>query len=145
MAEVRKILSRKGSEVFSVEPDVTVHDAADTMNRHQIGALVVLENARVVGMFTERDVLRRVITERRDPATTTVGDVMTREVVCCKVATPIDQARSVLMTKRIRHLPILDDDEQLLGLISIGDLNAWQLDGQEAEIHNLQEYIYGRT
>ena len=96
-------------------------------------------------MFTERDVLRRVVGERRDPAATTVADVMTVEVVCCTPETTIEEARGAMMNRRIRHLPVVDGDRRLHGLISIGDLNAWHLDTQEQTIHLLNEYLYGRV
>ena len=115
------------------------------MNECKIGALVVQANWQVVGMFTERDVLRRVVAERKDPATTKISDVMTHDVICAKVTHTIDEARTLLKTRKIRHLPVLDEAGALAGLISIGDLNAWELDGREAEIHNLHEYIYGRV
>ncbi|MCC6681784.1 MAG: CBS domain-containing protein [Phycisphaeraceae bacterium] len=145
MNQVRQILERKGSSIVSIRPHATVLEAAARMNEHQVGALVVQENERVVGMFTERDVLRRVVAERRDPAETTVDLVMTRDVICCRDSSDIDEARSLLMQKRIRHLPVLDDDDRLVGLISIGDLNAWQLDGHEIKIQHLEAYIYGRV
>ena len=145
MGTVREIVSRKGSQVWSVGKDATVLDAALLMNEHRIGALVVLEDGRVAGMFTERDVLRRVVADRRDPATTPVAEVMTHEIVVCTPATPLEEARGVMKNRRIRHLPVLDNDGRLLGLVSIGDLNAHQEHAQERHIHLLNEYLYGRV
>jgi CBS domain-containing protein len=115
------------------------------MNEHKIGSLVVLEAGQVVGMFTERDVLRRVVGEQRDPARTRVGEVMTTEVVCCTPETTIDEARGAMKNRRIRHLPLVDGDRRLQGLISIGDLNAYQASDHEQTIYWLHEYIYGRV
>jgi len=145
MSIVREILAKKGSQVLSIGRRATVLDAALLMNEHKIGALVVIDDGRVAGMFTERDVLRRVVGERRDPATTIVDDVMTVEVVCCTQETPIDEARGAMMNRRIRHLPVVDGDRRLHGMISIGDLNAWHLNTQEQTIHLLNEYLYGRV
>jgi CBS domain-containing protein len=145
MSTVREILAKKGTHVWSVGKDATVLDAALLMNEHRIGALVVLEEGRVIGMFTERDVLRRIVAAQRDPARTRVAEVMTDEVVCCTPETSIDEARGAMKNRRIRHLPLVDDDRRLLGMISIGDLNAYQADGQEQTIYLLQEYLYGRT
>ncbi len=145
MPTVKDILNIKGAKVHYVPVHVTVLDATRLMNDEGIGALVVTEDERVVGMFTERDVLRRVVAEARDPASCTVGEVMTDRVACCRADTQISEARSVLKNHRIRHLPVVTEDGQLQGLISIGDLNAFDADGRETTIFMLQEYLYGRT
>jgi CBS domain-containing protein len=121
-------------------------DAATLMNEHKVGALVVIDDGRgVVGMFTERDVLRRVVGEQRDPTATHVEDVMTTEVACATPDTSIEEARGAMKNRRIRHLPLVDDDGRLTGLISIGDLNAYQTSDHEQTIHLLHEYLYGRV
>ena len=103
------------------------------------------DGQRVVGMFTERDVLRRVVAEMRDPATTLVEEVMTTDVACAQAHTTLDEAAGVMKNRRIRHLPVFDEEDRLEGLISIGDLNAWKTDGQETTIRFLSEYIHGRA
>ena len=143
MSNVQAIVSRKGSAVLTVGPDASVLDASKLMNEHKLGALIVLDQDKVCGMFTERDVLRRIVAEQRDPATTTVGQVMTEKVVTCSPDVDIDCARNIFMEKRIRHLPVLDENQRLVGMISIGDLNAWELNGQEMKIAALEEYLYG--
>jgi CBS domain-containing protein len=120
-------------------------EAACLMNEHKIGALVVIDQGVVVGMFTERDILRRVVGERRDPDTTRVADVMTAEVVCCTPETSIEEARVAMKERRVRHLPLVDENRRLQGLISIGDLNAHDAFSQEQTIHSLQEYLHGRV
>jgi CBS domain-containing protein len=145
MATVREILIAKGSQVLSIGREATVLEAALLMNEHKVGSVAVMAGGEVAGMFTERDVLRRVVGERRDPAATTVAEVMTREVLCCTPETTIEEARGVMMNRRIRHLPVLDDHRQLQGMISIGDLNAHHLTSQEHTIHLLHEYLYGRV
>ena len=145
MATVREILARKGPHVFTTGPGATVLEAALLMNEHKIGSLVVIDDGRVVGIFTERDVLRRVVGEERHPAKTQVGEVMTTELVCCTPETTIAEARGAMKNRRVRHLPLVDDDHRLLGLISIGDLNAYETSDHEQTIYLLQEYLYGRV
>src|SRR5450432_1286184 len=124
MSHVREILRSKVPEVWTIHPNATVLEAASLMNKHKIGALVVAEDGQVLGMFTERDVLQRVVAKQREPANTKVVDVMTTEVVCCSPDTKLDEARGAMKNRRIRHLPVVGEDGKLLGLISIGDLNA---------------------
>lgn len=145
MATVREVLSRKGEQVFTVGREATVLEAALLMNEHKIGALVVTDGGRVLGMFTERDILRRVVGERREPAATAVGDVMTTELVCCTPETTVEEARGAMKNHRVRHLPLVDDARRLHGLVSIGDLNAFESTTQEETIYLLQEYISGRV
>jgi CBS domain-containing protein len=145
MATVADILSVKGSRVLSIGPDATVLDAATLMNEHKIGSLLVMDEGRLIGIITERDMLQRVLVCRHDPAAIPVGETMTTELVCCQPHTTVEEARGVLKNRRIRHLPVIDRDQQLLGLISIGDLNAHETHDHERTISILQEYIYGRA
>jgi CBS domain-containing protein len=145
MATVSDILTAKGRHVLSIGPDATVLDAAVLMNDHKIGGLVVLKDGQLVGMLTERDLLRRVLAQCRDPVQTAVREVMTAEVVCCRPHTTLDEARGVMKNRRIRHLPVVDEGRRLDGLISIGDLNAYEAHDHEVTIHVLEEYIHGRT
>jgi CBS domain-containing protein len=144
MATVMAILTNKGTHVLTIGKDATVIQAALLMNEHKVGALVVTEGDGVAGMFTERDVLRRVVGEQRDPAKTRVAEVMTTEVICCEPHTPIEEARGAMKNRRIRHLPVVDGG-RLCGLVSIGDLNAHQMTSQEHTIHLMHEYLYGRS
>ncbi|MEM1212146.1 MAG: CBS domain-containing protein [Planctomycetota bacterium] len=147
MATVDTVLSRKGYEVVTVPGRATVLEAAKLMNIWRVGAVVVAEQhgagRRVEGIFTERDMLKRVVVEGRLPGEVLVSAVMTERVICCQPDTTVDEARTIFKTKRIRHLPVLGVDRKLHGLISIGDLNAWAISGQEAEIRYLKEYLYG--
>jgi CBS domain-containing protein len=143
MATVMAILANKGSGVLTIGKEATVLQAALLMNEHKVGALVVTEGDGVAGMFTERDVLRRVVGEQRDPASTRVEEVMTTEVAVCTPETTLDEARGAMKNRRIRHLPVVDGN-RLCGIISIGDLNAHQMTSQEHTIHLMHEYLYGR-
>ncbi len=145
MATVKDLLEHKGHQVSSIQPQATVFEAATQMNDKKIGALVVIEDDRLVGMFTERDILQRVVAQKRDASQTAVGEVMTCEVACCRPHTTLDEARGVMKNRRIRHLPVVDEDGRLRGLVSIGDLNAHEAHDKEQTIHFLQEYICGHA
>jgi CBS domain-containing protein len=145
MTQVAVILDRKGRQVWTIGKEASVLQAAQLMNEHKIGALVVIDGGRIAGMFTERDVLRRVVGEQRDPTNTRVAEVMTEEVVCCSPATTLDEAGGSMKNRRIRHLPVVDSEGQLLGLVSIGDINAQHQATQEQTIFLLNEYLHGRV
>ena len=146
MATAGDILSAKGNSIIhSIPASATVLEATLKMNEHKIGALVVMEEGRVAGIFTERDVLRRVVATQQQPQNLRVADVMTREVICCAPSTDLDEISAIMKTRRIRHLPIRADDGVLAGVISIGDVNAHYASNQEQTIHFLSEYIYGRV
>jgi CBS domain-containing protein len=145
MATLKDILAGKDLKVISVDPRATVMEAAVLMNHYRVGFLVVIDGERPVGVFSERDILRRVVVARLDPGKTLVNEVMTTEMLVCNPGTSVDEARSVMKNRRIRHLPVVDDQERLVGLVSIGDLNAFNANAQEQTLHVLQEYIYGRT
>lgn len=145
MATAKDILAIKGTSVTAIHPEASVYQAAVLMNEEKIGALAVLDECQLVGMFTERDILRRVVALKRDAARTLVQEVMTTEVMCCQPHTGLEEARGVMKNRRIRHLPVIDDDGQLVGMISIGDLNAYQTSNQEQTIYLLEQYIHGQT
>src|SRR4051812_16799831 len=145
MPTVEEIISRKGALVYTIETSVTVLEATCRMNRAKIGAMVVTDEGRVVGMFSERDVLRRVVAAQLNPEVVTIGEVMTAEVVCIEPTADIDEASAVMKEKHIRHLPVCDGTGRLLGMLSIGDVNAYHASHQQQTIHYLNEYIYGRA
>ena len=142
MATVQAILTRKGNEVVSVAASDSVLAAASLMNQRTIGGLVVLEGERVIGIFTERDVLRRVVVTGRDPATTAVKEVMTTPVATCRPETTLAECRAFMTDKRIRHLPVVEG-RRLLGIVTIGDLMAFEVGEHESTIEYLNSYIFG--
>ena len=144
MPTVRDVLADKASHLHSISPQASVLDAIHKMNQAGIGALVVMQNDQMVGMFTERDVLRRVVGEERNPAETVVAQVMTGAVICVEPDTDLDEVSEIMKQRRIRHLPVCKAGK-LLGMISIGDVNAVHASNQQAQIHYLNEYIYGRA
>lgn len=141
MATVQDILRRKGGEIISVAPGETVLSAAQRMNDRGIGGLVVTEGKRLAGIFTERDILRRVVAQRRDPATTKVADVMTTPVTACGPATPVDECAAMMTAKRIRHLPVVGE-EGLVGVITIGDVLAFQVSEQQQTIDYMHHFMF---
>jgi len=145
MPTVQDILAIKGSKVFSVTPTTTVLEATQKMNRNQIGAIMVMDGARMVGIFTERDVLQRVIGAMQRPEDMKVADAMTTSVICCRPDDDINEVGAVMKNERVRHVPVCNEDGDVLGIISIGDVNAHHASSQQAQIHYLNEYIYGRV
>ena len=142
MATVLDLLRRKGQTVHTVSPADHVVEAAALMNQHGVGGLVVVDrDGRVMGMFTERDILRRVVAQGRNPDTTAVGEVMTTEVLACAPETTLEECASVMTSKRIRHLPVRDG-RGLVGIVTIGDLLAHQVDEQRTTIQYLTSLVY---
>jgi len=115
------------------------------MNEHKIGSLIVMEGNEVAGIFTERDVLSRIVVAQRDPSTTSVADVMTKEVLCSRLDMDLEEVGALMKTHRCRHLPVCGDGGKLHGMISIGDINAYSTNNQAMHIEYLSEYIYGRA
>lgn len=145
MPTVRDVLAVKGSTVHSISLQATVLEATKKMNQHQLGALLVMEDGQIAGIFTERDVLRRVVAGERNPADTPVREVMTADVICCDADDELDEISTLMLQRRIRHVPVSDHNGRIMGLISIGDINAYHANNQEMHINFLSEYIYGRV
>lgn len=137
---ITAILDRKGTNVYGVAPTVSVADAVAEMNRHRVGSVLVLDGGRLVGIFTERDVLRRVVGACVDPKRTLVGDVMTEGVITISPETTIEETMRIFTEKRCRHLPVTDNGK-LIGTISIGDVTRWMADAHRAEAEHLKNYI----
>lgn len=141
MATVREILARKGSEVLTVAPDSTVLEAAQLMNARGIGAVPVTEAGALVGIFTERDLMRRVVAETRPPESTSIREVMTPDPLTARPETTVEDCGALMTARRIRHLPVLGPSG-LIGIITIGDLLAFQVSEQAATIAHLNSYVY---
>ena len=139
---VAVLLQHKGSIVFSVPPTITVAAAAKVMDSHKIGATLVLEGDRLVGIFTERDVLSRVVAAGLDPATTPMSRVMTPQPTTITSATTIDEVMEMFTTRRFRHLPVVDDG-RLVGMVSIGDVLRRLVETHRHEAEQLKQYISG--
>ena|SRR5688500_3167256 len=146
MPTVRDVLAAKGNGLHTIGADATVLEATREMNRHKIGALVVTEDGdQVVGIFTERDVLMRIVAEEVGPCDVKVGDVMTKDVICCSPEDDLDEVSAIMKSHRVRHVPVCNSKGCVLGMISIGDVNAHYASNAEQTIHFLNDYIYGRA
>jgi CBS domain-containing protein len=139
---VAALLERKGSVVHAVSPSITIAEAVAEMNRNRIGCIVILEAGNLVGIFTERDVLRRVVGAGIDPRSMRVADVMTRNVHTVPPEATIEQTMSLFGEMRCRHIPVVVQG-QVKGLISIGDISRWMSDAHRAECDHLKNYIAG--
>lgn len=140
---VGSILNEKGSFVACVAPDASVLDAARRMNDLRIGSLVVTDAEQVIGIITERDILTKIVAACVDPAATKVRAVMSSPVACCKANTTAAECRGVMTRRRIRHLPAVDEQGRLIGIITSGDLMAREVAAQQETIEYLQQYILG--
>ena len=141
MSTVKDVLDRKGPQVSTIDHDATALDAAHLMNKNAIGSLVVIEDEKAIGIITERDILNRVVASERDPANTRVYDVMSTPVACCRLETTLDECRGVMTARRIRHLPVVENDN-LCGIITSGDILAQENKEQESTILYLNEYLF---
>jgi CBS domain-containing protein len=138
---VHDLLSRKqGPGIISVQPDSTVFEALQTLAARNVGAVLVLEGARLVGILSERDYARQVILKGKASKDTPVREIMTTTVVCVHPEQTIEECMALMTDKRFRHLPVLADD-QLLGILSIGDVVKALLDEQRYRIEQLEGYI----
>jgi CBS domain-containing protein len=141
MSNVANLLKSKGCQVVTIEPEASVLQAARLMNMHHIGSLVVVEEGRPLGMFTERDVLTRVVAAERSPSGTRVREVMTTRVLTCTPDTSLDAVRHTIRSDRVRHIPVVEDGK-LCGMVSIGDLNTAEVKVLAETISYLEQYTY---
>ena len=144
MKFVNDLLNDKGRDVFSIGPDAMVFEALETMASKNCGALVVLEEDRIVGIFSERDYAREIILHGRSSRATPVGEIMTTIVATVAPGDSVERCMELMTEKRIRHLPVLEE-EALVGVISIGDVVKSIISDQEFLIHQLENYITGRV
>ena len=143
MDTIAHILKEKGTDVHHTSPAATVLSAVEMMSSKGIGALMVCEQGQPIGVFTERDLMTRVILGGRDPAVTRLEEVMSREVVYVEPSTLAEEAMAVMTERRCRHLPVVSQGK-VVGLISIGDLVRWASRNQEFHIRQLEDYICGK-
>ena len=138
--KIGSVLDRKGREIWSAPPDTSVYDAIVLMSEKQVGALLVLSEGRLIGVISERDYARKVILQGKSSKHTQVREIMTSPVVSVTPDTSVDECMRIMTSRRIRHLPVLQDD-QVTGMISIGDLVKWIISAHEQTIHDLHSYI----
>ena len=139
---ISALLQRKGSAVHGIAPTLSIFEAVAEMNRLRIGAIVILDGGKLAGVFTERDVMRRVVGDGIDAKTVRVSEVMTRDVLTAAPEATIEEVAALFTEKRFRHLPVVANG-QLVGLVSIGDISRWVADAHRAEAEHLRNYISG--
>jgi len=139
---IATLLEHKGTAVCSVNSTVSVSQAVFEMNRHKIGSVLVLDGEQLAGIFTERDVLTRVVAADLDPKTTPISRVMTANPLTVGPEATVQQMMDLFTEKRCRHLPVMKDGK-IVGLISIGDVSRWVANTHRAEAESLRQYIGG--
>lgn len=137
---VAEILHGEGRKVHAIGPEATAVAAAREMNHHRIGSLVVVDDGRLVGIVTERDILTKIVAAERPPAGTRVCEIMTAAVLTCTPSTRLEELRSLMRERRIRHVPVVEEG-RLAGMVSIGDLNAAQTESLAETIRHMEIYI----
>ena len=139
---ISEILSHKGNQVWSISPDETVFDAIQLMADKNIGALLVIERERLVGILTERDYTRKVALKGKSSKQTAVKEILSGHVIHATPDHTVEDCMRLMTEHRVRHLPVLEND-RIVGVISIGDLVNWIITAQSSTIHQLQTYISG--
>ena len=141
MKTVKQLLQAKGGDIHTIAPGARVFDALKVMAEKDVGALVVVENGRLVGIISERDYARKVILHGKSSHEMEVREIMTAKVVTVQPAQTVEDCMALMTNRRIRHLPVTDD-EQLIGVLSIGDLVKEVIAEQEQTIKQLESYIH---
>jgi CBS domain-containing protein len=139
---ISEILSQKSPQVWTVSPDTMVFDAIQLMADKNIGALVVTEHGKLVGIMSERDYTRKIALKGKSSKQTPVREIISGKVVSVSPAHTVEDCMRLMTDHRVRHLPVLDGD-RILGIVSIGDLVNWIISAQTTTIHQLQTYITG--
>jgi CBS domain-containing protein len=140
---VREILRRKTTDIWWVKPETTVLHAIEIMAEKRIGALLVLDDGKLVGIISERDYARKVILKGRSSKDTQVHEIMTSPVIFVEPRNSVDECMQIITANRIRHLPVVDAGK-VVGIVSIGDVVNWIISAQNHTIEQLQNYVTGR-
>lgn len=136
------LLKRKTAEVWSISPNASVYEAIKLMADKRVGALLVIDEGKLVGIISERDYARKIILQEKSSRTTRVAEIMTAPVTFVSLQHTVSDCMRIITEKRIRHLPVLDDDA-IVGIVSIGDLVNWIINEQQETIRHLEAYITG--
>ena len=142
MATVKQFLESKENNIWSISPEATVFEGLQVMADKNIGALLVTKDDKLAGIFSERDYARKVILKGKASKDTTIGELMTREVVYITPENSLDECMALMSAKHIRHLPIISNGK-LLGLLTLGDVVKQILSNQEFKIQEMEKYITG--
>ena len=143
MQTVKQLLEAKGHQIWSIAPDATVFDAIHRMAEKEVGALLVMEGTALVGIISERDYARKIILQGKASQATHVQEIMTSRVICARLDQRVEECMALMTEKRIRHLPVLGSDAEVVGIISIGDLVKAIIAEQQFVIAQLEHYISG--
>jgi len=142
MRTVEQLLQVKGSDIWSIAPQATTYNALQIMAEKNVGALLVIEKEKLVGIFSERDYARKVILKEKSSKNTSVGELMTREVFYINANSTLEESMALMTAKRIRHLPVLKNN-QLIGIVTLGDVVRQIISDQQFAIRELEKYITG--
>ena len=142
METIGQLLREKGAEVWSIGPDASVYDGIKMMAEKGVGALIVIDGGHPVGIISERDYARKVVLKDRSSRDTKIADIMSTTVMYARPDQSVEEGLSMMTEKRVRHLPVMDDDK-LVGIVSIGDLVKVIITEQQQMISQLEQYISG--
>lgn len=140
MKKINHILEKKGHQVFSVSPQTAVYQALQIMMEKNISALLVMEEEKLIGIFTERDYARKLILQGKSSRETMIAEIMTTELLTISPSDSIDHCMEVMTEKKIRHLPVIEQN-RVSGMISIGDVVKFIIEDQKKTIEHLESYI----
>jgi len=144
MYSVKDILSEKGYEVVTIDPEATVYEALKKMAGKNIGALLVMKDGKVAGVFSERDYARKTVLMGKSSRDSKVGELLSDRVFYVKPSTTTTECMQLMTDHRVRHLPVIDKDK-LIGIVSIGDIVNKIIQGHKKTIQQLEDYILGKT
>ncbi len=142
---VSAILKQKGDQIWSAAPSATVYDALNMMAAKEVGALLVMDGDKLVGLFSERDYARKIILKGRSSRDTRVSEIMSSPPITIRPDCSVKEAMQIMTENRVRHLPVLATDDAVSGMLSIGDLVKWIITSQEETIEQLHSYISGSS
>ena len=142
MTTIAQLLNTKGNQIWSVEPKATIFKALEIMSEKEIGALLVMEDGKLTGIFSERDYARKVILKGKSSKETLVGELMTKKVFYIDPKKTINDCMAIMTDKHVRHLPVIENDK-VIGIVTIGDVVNQIISEQEFTIQHLENYITG--
>ncbi len=139
---IEQLLQKKGFDIWSILPQETAYNALQVMAEKNVGALLVIDKGKLIGIFSERDYARKVILKEKSSKDTSVGELMTREVVYIDASSTLEESMALMTAKHIRHLPVFKNN-QLIGIVTLGDVVKQLISDQQFAIRELEKYITG--